>query len=561
MVSNMSTDSTIKDGPRILVVGGIAGGASCAARARRLMEKAEIIIFERGPHVSFASCGLPYFIGDIIKDENDLMVATPELFKKRLNIKVKLRHEVMSIDRAKQEIMVKDLSGGELSAEKYDALVLSPGSSPVLPDIPGIDSPGIFTLRTLEDSHKIKQWIEHKKVHRAAVVGAGFIGLETAENLAKSGIRVTIIEQLSQVMPNLDREIAFFVHEQLAANQVELLSGESVTGFESKSPNGLVRVYTKSGKSLDFEMVLLSAGVRPKTDLAVKAGLEMGKMGGIRVDEHMRTSDQKIWAVGDAVEVQNQLTHEWAFFPMAGPASRQGRIAADVIAGRNSSFRGVQGTIVCKIFGITVASTGLNEKTLTGLSGKMPYEKVYLHPEHHADYYPDAREMHMKLLFTLPEGKILGFQAAGEEGIERRVDVVSMAIQKGATVYDLEEAEMCYAPQFGSAKDPVNLAGMVAANVLRGDSQVQHWQDNHQASNFILDVRDPVELQQGHYEGAVNIPLPELRGRLNEIPAEKEIMVYCAVGKRSYFAERILKQNGFRVKSVSGGMSSYHSLE
>ncbi len=556
MTDEKKPDQQVGRRPRILIVGGVAGGASCAARARRLMEKAEIIVFERGPHVSFASCGLPYYVGNVIKEENDLLVATPELFKNRFNIQVKLRHEVISIDRTAQEIKVINLSSGEITSECYDALVLSPGATAVRPPVPGIDLPGVFSLRTIEDSRNMKKWIAERKVQNAAVIGGGFIGLETAENLVNSGIQVTIIEQLPQIMPNLDPEIAILVQKYMAEKKVEFFLEESVISFDNNSADGLIRVKTRQGKSLDFDMVLLSTGVRPDIILAQQAGLEIGKLGGIRVNEQMQTSDSKIWAAGDAVEVKNCITGELMLFPMAGPASRQGRIAADVIAGRHSCFRGVEGTMVCKVFGKTVAATGVSEKTLEKFSPAIPYEKVYLHPGHHAGYYPGASVIDIKLIFSLKDGRILGVQAVGEEGVERRIDVIAMAIQKGSTVYDLEEAEMCYAPQFGSAKDPVNMAGMIAANVLRGDSPVLHWRDMKDGTYLVLDVREPFEYQAGHYEGAVNIPLPHLRTRLNELPVDKEIRIYCGVGQRSYYAVRILKQKGYNVKNISGGFTS-----
>ena len=538
-------------------MGGVAGGASCAARARRLSESAEIIVFERGAFVSFASCGLPYYVGDVIRQEKNLLVATPELFKRRFNIEVKLRHEVLAIDRTRQMITVKDLETAETREEEYDALVLSPGSSARLPAIPGIELPGVFTLRTLGDSHRIKDWLAQKNVKRVVVVGGGFIGLETVENLVKLGLSVTVIEMLPQIMPNLDPEIAFRLQEHLTAKGVALNLGDGVARFAQDPDQSGITVTTRSGVALECEMVLLATGVTPEVNLARQAGLEIGEFGGIRVDDHLQTSDKSIWAVGDAIEVKNFISGEWNLVPLAGPASRQGRIAADVILGRESKFRGVQGTMVCQVLGLTVAATGLNEKALHKLREKIQYEKVYLHPGQHAGYYPGAKMMTIKLLFSVPEGKILGAQAIGEEGVEKRIDVISMAIQKGATVFDLEEAEMCYAPQFGSAKDPVNFAGMVAANVLRGDSPVVHWQSVGAQEYFILDVREPVEFASGHFPQAVNIPLSALRGRLNGLSKDKEILVYCAAGLRSYIATRILRQRGFNAKNISGGMISF----
>ena len=543
-------------------MGGVAGGASCAARARRLSEDAEIIIFERGPFVSFANCGLPYYVGNVIAHEKSLLVATPELFSKRFNINVRLHSEVMTIDKEKRELKIKNSLTGETYSENYDALVLAPGSSPIRPLLPGIDFTGIFTLRTIPDSNRMKDWIVNKSVKRAVVVGGGFIGLETAENLAKRGISVTIIEMLPQVMPSIDPEIAIPLQEHLIANGVILHLGDSVAKFERGQSSDVISVITKSGKTFECEMVLLAVGVRPEVSLAKQAGLEIGMLGGIRVTNQMRSSVKNIWAVGDAVEVRDFVTGDWSLIPLAGPANRQGRIAADVILGRDASFRGVQGTMVCKAFNITVAATGVSEKTLLRhkLNGKeIPFEKVYLHPGQHAAYYPGAKSITMKLIYSPEDGRILGAQAAGEEGVEKRIDVIAMAIQKHSTVYDLEEAEMCYAPQFGTAKDPVNFAGMIAANALRGDSPVAHWANINKVAAFVLDVREPSEFKTGHFEGAVNIPLPTLRDRMNELPTDKEILIYCGVGQRSYYATRILRLNGFHAENISGGMMTYKS--
>ena len=548
--------------PRILVVGGVAGGASCAARARRLSEDAEIMILERGPYVSFANCGLPYYVGDVITDERSLLVATPELFKRRFNIEVRLQSEVRAVDRAKQEIEVKNLATGESYREKYDALVLAPGSAPIRPPLPGIDLPGIFTLRTIPDSRQMKQWITERKVERAVVVGGGFIGLETTENLVRRGISVTIVEMLPQVMPPIDPEMAVPVQDHLAANGVSLHLADGVAKFDQNPDGRTIAVTTTSGAMFHCDMVLLAIGVRPETTLAKEAGLEIGQLGGIRVNDHMRTSDEHIWAVGDAVEVSDFVTGDWSLIPLAGPANRQGRIAADVILGRDTRFRGVQGTAVCRVFDITVAATGASEKTLQrrGIGGqKAQYEKIYLHPGHHANYYPGARPITIKLIFSTKDGKVLGAQAVGEEGVEKRIDAIAMALQRGSTVFDLEEAELCYAPQFGTAKDPVNVAGMIAANVMRGDAPVAHWKDVFEYKALILDVREPGEFKMGHVEGAVNIPLNSLRPRMHELPRDREILVYCAVGQRSYYASRALRLHGFNARNISGGMRSYHA--
>lgn len=539
---------------KILVVGGVAGGASFAARARRMSENSEIIMFDRGAFVSFANCGLPYYVGKVIKEEEKLIVATPELFKARFNIEVRLRSEVLKVDRQQKEIEVKDLESGRVYRESYDALVLAPGAAPIRPPLPGIDLEGIFALRTIPDSRRIREWIQNKKVRRAAIVGGGFIGLEMAENLVRDGIQVSIIEMLPQVMPPLDMEMVDAVHAHLREKGVVLSLGDGVEKFE-KNPDGSLAVCTKGAKRFDADLVILSIGVRPETKLAAESGLEIGERGGIRVNDQMRTSDPFIWAVGDAVEVRDLVTGQWTVIPLAGPANRQGRVAADAVFGRPAWFRGIQGTAVCGIFDMTVAMTGASEKTL--VRNKIPFEKIYLHPGHHAGYYPDAHPIDMKLLFSPESGKILGAQAVGYEGVDKRIDVIAMALQKGGTVYDLEEAELCYAPQYGAAKDPVNVSGMIASNALRGDAPVMQWADALKENVYLLDVRDAEEHLAGHVEGSVNIPLHELRARYGEIPRQKKIGVYCQMGQRGYYAVRMLRQNGVDAFNLSGGFKTY----
>ncbi len=556
---NHSRNGNESGKPRIIVVGGVAGGASCAARARRLSEEAEIIIFERGPYVSFANCGLPYYVGDVITDERNLLVATPALFRRRFNIQVRLHCDVLSIGRDQRAIEVKNTGSGERWTESYDALVLAPGSAPVRPDLPGIDLPGILTLRTIPDSRQIRSWIAERGATQAVVVGGGFIGLEMADNLVRRGLSVTLIEALPQVMAAIDPEMAVPIHDHLTAHGVNLRLGDAVSSFGRSEGDGRIVVTTRSGERLSTDMVVLAIGVRPEIGLAQKAGLEIGAQGGVRVDDRMRTSDENVWAVGDAVEVRDFVTGQWSLIPLAGPANRQGRIAADNILGRDVRFRGVQGTAVCRVFDLTVAFTGASEKTLgrQGVGGKpVKWEKIYLHPGHHANYYPGARPISIKLIFSTADGRILGAQAVGEEGVEKRIDVIAIAMQRGSTVYDLEEAELCYAPQFGTAKDPVNLAGMIAANVLRGDAGVAHWRDLEPSKAFILDVRDPGEFEMGHLEGAVNIPLGELREKMHDLPRDREILAYCAVGQRSYYASRALRQYGFQARNISGGIKT-----
>ncbi|MDO8715448.1 MAG: FAD-dependent oxidoreductase [Dehalococcoidales bacterium] len=550
-----------KNKPRILIVGGVAGGASCATRARRLSEKAEIIIFERGPYVSFANCGLPYYVGDLITDEENLIAVTPDFFRERFKIDVRTQSNVTAIDREKQEIQVEDLKTAAVYREKYDALVLAPGAAPIRPPLPGIDLPGIYSLRTIPDSRNIREWIITSKAKSAVIVGGGFVGLEMAENLAGRGISVTIIEMQNHVMPALDHEMVAPIHAHLKANGVSLHLEDAVTGFKQNDGHSLT-VSTKSGKSLATDLVILAIGVRPEVTLAESAGLETGERGGIRVNDRMKTGDDHIWAVGDAVEVRDFISGEWIVLPLAGPASRQGRTAASNILGRDFAFRGVQATAICGIFGMTIASTGLTENTLLRLNKagrNIDYEKVYLYPDDHASYYPGASQIAIKMIFSTKDGRILGAQAVGREGADKRMDVFSMAIQNKATVFDLEEAELCYAPQYGTAKDPINVAGMIAANALRGDAPLAHWEDIENTKAFILDVRNRSEFISGHIDRALNIPLNDLRTRLQELPAEREIWVYCASGQRSYYATRILRLHQFNARNL-GGIRTYKNM-
>ena len=550
-----------KDKPRIIIVGGVAGGASCATRARRLSEKAEIIIFERGPYVSFANCGLPYYVGDLITDEENLIAITPDFFRDRFKIDVRTQSNVTAIDREKQEIEVQDLKTSTVYREKYDALVLAPGAAPIRPPLPGIDLPGIYSLRTIPDSRNIRDWITKSNAKSAVIVGGGFVGLEMAENLAGRGISVTIIEMQNHVMPSLDYEMVTPIHAHLKANGVSLQLEDVVTDFKQDARDNLV-VNTKSGKTFTTDLVILAIGVRPEVTLARSAGLETGERGGIRVNDSMKTGDDHIWAVGDAVEVRDVISGEWTVLPLAGPASRQGRTAAGNILGHDFTFRGVQATAICGVFGMTVASTGLTENTLIRLNKagrNIGYEKVYLYPDDHASYYPGASQIAIKIIFSTKDGRVLGAQAVGREGADKRIDVISMAIQNKATVFDLEEAELCYAPQYGTAKDPVNVAGMIAANALRGDTPLAHWEDIKNTKAFILDVRNRSEYASGHIDGALNIPLNDLRTRLHELPAEREIWVYCASGQRSYYATRILRLNQFNARNL-GGIRTYKNM-
>jgi NADPH-dependent 2,4-dienoyl-CoA reductase/sulfur reductase-like enzyme/rhodanese-related sulfurtransferase len=552
---------------RILIVGGVAGGASCATRARRLCGACDIVLFERGPHVSFANCGLPYFVGDIIQSEDKLLVATPQLFRERFNIDVRTETEVIAINRETCMIEVRDLRSGEVDYESYDALVLATGATPIKPPLPGIDLPGIHVVRTIPDSRKLKAAVTGAS--SAVMVGGGFIGLEMAENLAGQGLDVTVLELANQVLPPLDPEMAFYVAERLKACGVQLRVGEAVEAFTAKKGGGLT-LHTSSGASIESDLVVLGIGVRPEASLAKKCGLELGERGGIRVDEFMQTSDARIWAVGDVVEVKNRITHEWQLMPLAGPANRQGRIAATHIiyglrcdAGQDTplplTFEGILGTAVCEVFGLIVATTGVSEKALRR-AGIEDFQAVYLHPGHHVSYFPGAKPIHLKLLFSQRNGRILGAQAVGEADVARRIDVIATAMMQDATVYDLEELELCYAPQFGAAKDPVNMAGMIASNVLRGDLTLTSWNDISETDALILDVRSIAEFKAGYMAGALNIPLETLRERVGELPKDREICLVCGVGQRAYYAARALKQAGFKVSILSGGMQTYRTM-
>jgi len=558
---------------KVIIVGGVAGGASCAARLRRLDEKAEIIMVERGPYVSYANCGLPYHVGGTIEQEASLLVATEQTFHAVFNVDCRTNCEVVGIEADKKTVELKNTLTGELSTESYDKLVLSPGAAPIRPPLPGIDLPGIFSVRTVPDARHIREWLDRDMVQsgmneysgadtlskpkKAVVVGGGFIGLEMVENLAHRGLEVTLVEKLNQVMPPLDPEMARLVKRYMERHGVKVELSDGVAGFR-QTTDGELEVLTEKGKAHPAHIVILAIGVKPENALAKIAGLELGQRGGIRVDEHMRTSDPDIYAVGDVVEVKDFVTGQWTLIPLAGPANRQGRIVADVLAGRNSRYRGTQGTSICQVFGATIAQTGASEKLLNML-GDTDFEKIYLYPNSHAGYYPGAKLLVTKVLFRKSNGLLLGAQVLGEDGVAKRMDSYAMAIQMGCTIYDLEESELTYAPPYGSAKDPVNFAGMVAADILSGLMPIAHW--NALGDGFLLDVRNPQEIAVESVPGAVNIPLPELRSRLSELPADREILVICRSAQRAYFATRILLQNGFKVRNISGGMlSRSHSM-
>lgn len=541
---------------KLLIVGGVAGGASAATRARRLSEDAQIIIFERGPDVSFANCGLPYYVGGEIADRNKLLVTSPEQLRRRFNLDVRTQSSVEGIDRNRKTVRVRDLASGREYEESYDKLILAPGAAPLRPPLAGIDLPGIYTLRNLQDVDRIKDRVD-AGITSAVIVGAGFIGLELVENLIKRGIATTVVELQDQVMPPFDKEMTTPILAALQQRNVTVLLGQSAEAFET-APDGLV-VRLKSGQQLAAQLVIVGVGVRPENKLATDAGLEIGPRGGIRVNEFLQTSDPDIYAVGDAIEVKDFVSGDPTQVPLAGPANRQGRIAADNVFGRSVRYRGTQGTAILGLFDRTAAMTGASEKSLR--RSQKPFRAIYVHPAHHAGYYPGAEGMTLKLLFDPDSGRILGAQAVGGAGVDKRIDVLAVAIQAGMTVYDLEEMELAYAPQFGSAKDPVNMAGFVAAGLIRGD----HPQIDiaallalpSDARPFLLDVRSPQEFAKGSIPGAVNIPVDDLRSRLHEIPKDRQIAAYCQVGQRGYLATRILRQAGMNASNISGGYRTY----
>ena len=539
---------------KIIIVGGVAGGASTSTRLRRMNEKAEIIILERGEYISFANCGLPYHIGNVISEREKLLVVTPQILKDTFNIDARVRHEAVSIDRKKKTVKIRDLSSGREYAEKYDKLVLSPGASPFIPPIKGTNLPGVFSLRSIPDMDRIRDFISEHEPKSAVVVGGGFIGLEIAENLQHRGLEVTIIEMLNQVMAPIDYEMAAMVHQHLDFKHIRLALSDGIQNIEQ---NRNLSVTLQSGKTVETDLVILSVGVRPENTLAKDAGLELGPKGAISVDTHMQTSDPDIYAIGDAAAVKNIISGKDVNLPLAGPASKQARIAADHINGKDVSFAGVQGTSIVKVFDLTVASTGLNTKQLKDL--KLPFKNAVIHASNHAGYYPDASPLAFKLLFS-PEGKIFGAQIVGLKGVDKRIDVIATAIRGGMTVYDLEELELAYAPPYGSARDPINIIGFLAGNILRGDLDTIDWDavDSLDRSKYaLLDARDPVELTIGMIEGSLNIPLSELRARVKEIPRSKKLLVYCQVGQRGYFAARVLSQLGFEVVNLNGGYKTY----
>lgn len=541
---------------KLLIVGGVAGGASAAARSRRLSEDAEIVVFERGPDVSFANCGLPYYIGGEIAERDKLLVTTPERLRSRFRLDVRTQSSVEAINRSAKTVRVRDRASGREYDEAFDKLILATGAAPFHPSIPGFDAPGVFTLRNLQDTDHIKERID-QGVKQAVLLGGGFISLELAENFVRRGISTTVVEKNDQILTPFDREMTKPIADELASKGVTLLLGQTAEAIE-QTAEGLV-VYLNSGKKLPAQLVIFGIGVRPENQLAVDAGLEIGPCGGIRVNDQLQTSDPDIYAVGDAIEVQDVVSGDQTQVPLAGPANRQGRIAADNVFGRSMKYRGTQGTAILGFFDRTIAMTGASEKALR--RSNRPFRKIYIHPNQHAGYFPGAEAMSLKLLFDPTTGKVLGAQAVGGTGVDKRIDVLAVAIQAGMTVFDLEEMELAYAPQYGSAKDPINMAGFVAGGLLRGE----HPQLDVEAvlaapageKPFLLDVRTPQEFSSGHIPGAVNIPVDDLRARLSELPQGRKIAAYCQVGQRGYLATRILLQSGFTAANIGGGYKTF----
>ncbi|GMM90334.1 FAD-dependent oxidoreductase [Vibrio fortis] len=560
---------------KIVIVGGVAGGASAAARARRLSEDAEIIMFERGSFVSFANCGLPYHIGGDIEDRSKLLLQTPESFLARFNVDVRVMSEVVSIDRQNKQVTIKNLLDGSEYIENYDFLLLSPGAGPVVPPIPGIDNPLTHSLRNIPDMDRIIKTIQMNKPEHATVVGGGFIGLEMMEAFHQLGIKTTLIEMADQVMTPVDREMAGFAHAEIREKGVDLKLGvaleaveyipnqhmasiDSGENEEHQHIEGEIKLTLSNGESLTTDILIMAIGVRPETKLAKEAGLQIGALGGIYTNDSMQTSDPSIYAVGDAIEEKDFVTGAQTLVPLAGPANRQGRMAADNMLGRNETYQGTQGTAICKIFDLAVASTGRNEKQLKREG--VDYEKVYVHTASHASYYPGAEIVSFKMLFEPSTGKILGAQAVGKDGVDKRIDVMAVAQRAGMTVEQLQHLELTYAPPYGSAKDVINQAAFVASNIIKGDATPIHFDEvaNLNDNQVLLDVRNPAELENvGFISGAINIPVDQLRQRMNELPKDKEIIIYCQVGLRGNVAYRQLVNNGFKARNLIGGYRTF----
>ncbi len=545
---------------KYIVIGAVAGGASTAARLRRMDEKAEIVMFERGEYVSYANCGLPYYIGEVIKERNKLFVQTAAGFNSRFNIDVRVRNEVTAIDAAAKTVLVKNLITGEEYTETYDKLVLSPGAEPVRPPLPGIGLEGIFTLRNVADTDYIKAYVDKHKTGKAVVIGAGFIGLEMAENLHHLGLDVTIIEMGNQILAPVDYPIAALAQQHIRQKGVNLQLNTAVSGFES-TENGL-KVLLKDNESIDADLVILSIGVRPDTKLAVGAGLQLGTAKGILVNEYLQTSNPDIYAVGDAIEFVNPITGISMITYLAGPANKQGRICADnIVLGNKRLYKGAINTAIVKVFDMVLGTTGVAAKHLQALA--VPYIISTTHSGSHAGYYPGAQQMSIQIAFSPENGKLLSAQIAGYDGVDKRLDVFASIIQNGGTIYDLIEFEHAYAPPFSSAKDPANMAGFVAENILHGVLKVTHWNGENKAEegDLLVDVRNENEFNKGTINGAINIPVDELRNRLSELPKNQNIFIFCQIGLRGYLAQRILLQNDYQnVLNISGGFFLWNAV-
>jgi len=544
-------------GKKVLIVGGVAGGASAAARLRRLDEELEIVIFERGEHISYANCGLPYYVSGVIAERDALLVQTPEGMKNRFKIDVRTYSEVTRVFPDEKVIEVQEATG-KIYRESYDQLLLSPGAAPLRPPIPGIDDIEALVVRNVSDIDQIKRYIDEQQPQTAAVIGGGFIGLEMAENLQARGLNTTIIEMSNQVMAPLDFEMAAILHEHIFNKGVNLILEDGVKSFAQKESKTIITL--QSGEQIQADLTILAIGVKPEIKLAKEAGLTIGDLGGIKVNDKLQTSDPNIYAVGDAIDVKNLITGQAALIPLAGPANKQGRIVADVIAGRDSRYKGTQGTSIAKVFDLAAATTGANEKMLSKIG--MPYEVSFTHSNSHASYYPGSTRVSVKLIFAKSDGRILGAQIVGSQGVDKRIDDIAGVIRRQGTIYDLQELELAYAPPFSSAKDPVNMAGYVAENIINGDLQTIHWHEliKIKASDVcIVDVRTEEERKGKFIPGSIHIPIDDLRSRLAELPQDKDIVVYCEIGLRGYLAYRILTQHGFkRVKSLSGGWVTYY---
>ncbi|QIA66015.1 FAD-dependent oxidoreductase [Vibrio astriarenae] len=543
---------------KVVIIGGVAGGASAAARARRLSEEAEIIMFERSPFVSFANCGLPYHIGGDIKERSKLLLQTPESFLARFNVDVRVTSEVTSINRNAKTVTVKNLITGESYQESYDFLLLSPGAAPVTPPIPGLDNPLTHSLRNIPDMDRIIATLQSKNIQHATVVGGGFIGLEMMEAFHQLGIKTTLLEMADQVMTPVDREMAGFVHQEIRDKGIDLKLSTALSNVEYIADTHSLSLSLSNEEQLKTDILIMAIGVRPETKLAQEAGLQLGELGGIYTNDQMQTSDPAIYAVGDAIEEKDFLTGKQTLVPLAGPANRQGRMAADNMLGRNEHYQGTQGTAICKVFDLAVASTGKNEKQLKREG--IEFEKVYVHTASHASYYPGAETVSFKMLFEPKSGKILGAQAVGKEGIDKRIDVMAVAQRAGMTVEQLQHLELTYAPPYGSAKDVINQAAFVASNIIKGDGSAIHFDqiENLSDDQVLLDVRNPSELESvGFIEGAINIPVDELRQRMSELPKDKEIVIYCQVGLRGNVAYRQLVNSGFKARNLLGGYRTY----